>query len=125
LETYNQAIRVVARSGFPQATALANERAGLFAKRSGCDNTTWWSQVYLRKARDTYAEWGAQVKVRELEMEFAGDWITADNREVHRSSNIKGRERFDPKNSEVHHSDDVFYLSGGTVCLDNLNCCES
>jgi hypothetical protein len=120
---YDRAIRLASRSGFPQAGALAiNERAGLFSKRRcRCESTTWWTSVYLITARDTYTEWGAQVKAQQLEKLF-GDWMTDENLETKTmSSNIKGRARFNRLNSSAHHSDDLFYLSGDEASKDSAD----
>lgn len=63
LERYEQAIAVADECDFVQHQALANELFGRFWLERG--NRTI-AAVYLHAARDHYARWGAQAKVRSL-----------------------------------------------------------
>ncbi|WFU84409.1 AAA family ATPase [Bradyrhizobium sp. CIAT3101] len=61
---YEQAIRSARTGGLVHSEALANEIAGRFYAMHGFDKI---ARVYLRDARDGYAVWGADGKVRQLE----------------------------------------------------------
>jgi PAS domain S-box-containing protein len=67
LDLYDRAIAAAADSGFLKIEALANELGGGYwlgrKKRE-------LALVYLRRARDLYARWGATRKVEELEADF-------------------------------------------------------
>ena len=61
---YDLACMHLSRSGWFDRRALAWECAGRFYLRN---NMTQVAEVYLRKARDAYATWGARVKVGQLD----------------------------------------------------------
>ncbi|HUL06115.1 MAG TPA: PAS domain S-box protein [Candidatus Acidoferrum sp.] len=61
---YEQAIRSARDNGFVQNAAIAYERASTFYRARGFDD---FAVTYLRKARDCYARWGADGKVRQLD----------------------------------------------------------
>jgi PAS domain S-box-containing protein len=61
---YEQAIRSARANGFIHNEALAYELAARFYAARGFEE---FAQVYLRKARDGYARWGADGKVRQLD----------------------------------------------------------
>jgi PAS domain S-box-containing protein len=63
---YEQAIHLAATSGLVQNQAIANELAARFSRSLGLDST---ATVQLREARDGYARWGADAKVKQLEAE--------------------------------------------------------
>lgn len=102
---YDDAVKAAARSGFNQACALANERAGLMCIRF--DET--WAQLYLKNAVNSYSEWGAMIKVEQLQSQHAERDI-APTKQRHRS-NLKGRAKYDSANTEQHRSSDCFELS--------------
>jgi PAS domain S-box-containing protein len=64
IRLYDEAIRAAHAGGFVQNEALANETAGRFYLRRGTQTT---GLAHLRNARDGYALWGAEGKVRQLE----------------------------------------------------------
>ncbi|MCP3475613.1 AAA family ATPase [Bradyrhizobium sp. CCGUVB1N3] len=64
---YEQAIRSARDNGFVQNEALAYELAARFHAARGFDDI---AHLYLRNARDNYARWGADGKVRQLEDTF-------------------------------------------------------
>lgn len=64
---YEQAIRSARDNGFVQNEALAYELASAFYRDRGFDRI---ADAYLRDARDDYARWGAQGKVRQLEQRY-------------------------------------------------------
>ena len=64
MDLYEQAIRSAKRNGFVHSEALAYELAGQFHAARGFETI---SHAYLRNARDGYARWGADGKVRQLE----------------------------------------------------------
>lgn len=62
---YEQAIRSAGQYDFVQNEGLANELAARFYAARGFDTI---ADAYLRKARDCYHRWGAEGKVRQLEL---------------------------------------------------------
>jgi predicted ATPase len=111
-QMYDAAIKSASRSGFMHARALANERACIFVVDSGSAKMRGWDGAYLKEARDLYAEWGASVKVEQLEQTYA--WLMgSDEVRLRVSSHIKGRARFDTKAKARHRSTDCFELSSG------------
>jgi predicted ATPase/signal transduction histidine kinase/CheY-like chemotaxis protein len=61
---YDEAIRSAQGRGFVQRSALANELASRYHRRSGSD---FIADAYLREARALYARWGAEGKVRQID----------------------------------------------------------
>jgi signal transduction histidine kinase len=66
-EGYEEAIEGAIEGGFLGDAAVATELAGRHALSRGRART---ADLYLRKARERYARWGATAKVRALEEEF-------------------------------------------------------
>jgi predicted ATPase/signal transduction histidine kinase len=66
LRLYGQAMASAQQNGFVQNEALAAELASRFCRSRGLD---WVATTYLRKARDCYALWGAEGKVRQLDQQ--------------------------------------------------------
>ncbi len=64
MHLYEQAIQSARDSGFIQNEGLAYELAAAFYRARGFDS---FADTYLRQARDCYARWGADGKVRQLE----------------------------------------------------------
>ena len=64
---YESAIRSARDNGFIHNEAIAYELASRFYAARGFDE---FSRAYLRHARDNYARWGADGKVRQLEDAF-------------------------------------------------------
>ena len=64
---YESAIRSARESGFIHNEAIAYERASHFYAARGFED---FARLYLRHARDRYARWGADGKVRQLENTF-------------------------------------------------------
>ena len=62
---YEQAIRSARANGFVNNEALAYETASRFYAARGLEDI---AEVYLMKARDGYRRWGADGKVRQLEL---------------------------------------------------------
>jgi PAS domain S-box-containing protein len=62
---YEQAIRSAHATGFVHNEGVANELAAHFYKARGFDKI---ADTYLRDARDCYLQWGADGKVRQLDM---------------------------------------------------------
>lgn len=62
--SYDEAIRSAEQNSLPQVEALACECAASFHKTSG---RTTIADAYLQRAREAYARWGADGKVRQLE----------------------------------------------------------
>jgi predicted ATPase/GAF domain-containing protein len=68
MRAYEHAIRSARTHGFIQIEALANEVAARFYRARGFDTS---AGAYLRAARDAYARWGADAKVRALDKVLA------------------------------------------------------
>ncbi len=64
---YEQAIRSAREQGFVQNEGLAYELAALFYAARGFDDI---AHLYLRRARQCYARWGADGKVRQLDERY-------------------------------------------------------
>jgi len=64
-DLYEQAVRSAHTQGFVHNEALANERAGCFYAARGFEKI---AATYLRDARNGYRRWGADGKVRQLEL---------------------------------------------------------
>jgi transcriptional regulator with GAF, ATPase, and Fis domain/serine/threonine protein kinase len=62
--SYEQAIRSARENGFVQNEALAYELASSFHRARGYEQI---ADLYLREARSSYARWGADGKVEQLE----------------------------------------------------------
>jgi PAS domain S-box-containing protein len=73
---YDQAIRSARANGFIHQEALANELAARFHMARGLEDI---ADMYLRKARSCYQNWGADGKVRqldELHPNLREEWLT-------------------------------------------------
>ena len=70
---YDQAIASAKENEFIQNEALANE---LTAKFWETKNKPEFAQIYLKKARYAYQQWGALAKVRDLEAKYSQLLIT-------------------------------------------------
>ena len=68
MRLYEQAIQSARENGFPQNEGLAYERAAAFYRMRGFIP---FADTYLQRARDCYAQWGADGKVRQLETAYA------------------------------------------------------
>ena len=66
-DLYDEAIEAASEGGFVHDAAVASELAGRHALSRGRIRI---ADLYLRKARERYARWGAAEKVRALEEEF-------------------------------------------------------
>jgi predicted ATPase/signal transduction histidine kinase len=66
-DLYDEAIEAASDGGFVHDAAVASELAGRYALSRGRIRI---ADLYLRKARERYARWGAAEKVRALEEEF-------------------------------------------------------
>ncbi len=66
-DLYDEAIESASEGGFVHDAAVASELAGRHALSRGRIRI---ADLYLRKARERYARWGAAEKVRALEEEF-------------------------------------------------------
>ncbi len=64
---YEQAIQSGRDNGFVQDEAVAFELASRFYRQRGFTTS---ADAYLRKARDCYARWGAEGKVRQLDQKY-------------------------------------------------------
>jgi predicted ATPase/signal transduction histidine kinase/tRNA A-37 threonylcarbamoyl transferase component Bud32 len=64
LRAYEQAVRLARESGHVHLEAIACERAASFHAARGFATS---ARAYLREARDGFARWGAEGKVRALE----------------------------------------------------------
>jgi predicted ATPase/signal transduction histidine kinase len=64
MDLYERAIRSARANGFVHNEALAHEVAARFYAARGFEE---FARVYLRSARDGYARWGADGKVRQLD----------------------------------------------------------
>ncbi len=64
MRLYEQSIQSATSNGFVHHEALAHEVAARFYSMRGFVTT---SDAYLQKARDAYARWGAEAKVRQLD----------------------------------------------------------
>jgi PAS domain S-box-containing protein len=67
LRLYEQAIQSSRENGLVHNEGLAYERAAEFCRAHGFDSFT---DSHLRKARDCYARWGADGKVRQLDERY-------------------------------------------------------
>ena len=61
---YEEAIRTAQENGFVQNEGVANELAAQFYRKRGIEKA---AHSYLRDARHSYLQWGAQGKVRQLD----------------------------------------------------------
>jgi PAS domain S-box-containing protein len=66
-QLYEQAIRSAREHGFVQNEGLARESAARFYAARGFDDI---AHLYLRRARQCYARWGADGKVRQLDERY-------------------------------------------------------
>src|SRR6202012_886072 len=66
-DLFDEAIELASEGGFVHDAAVASELAGRHALARGRIRI---ADLYLRKARERYARWGAAEKVRALEEEF-------------------------------------------------------
>jgi PAS domain S-box-containing protein len=64
--SYEQAVRLARQYGLVQNEAIANETAARFYRAQGLDSI---ATMYLREARACYARWGADGKVKQLELQ--------------------------------------------------------
>lgn len=64
MRLYEHAIRSAREHGFVQNEAMAYERASAFYRTRGFET---FADTYLRKARDGFARWGADGKVRQID----------------------------------------------------------
>ncbi|WP_204340898.1 hypothetical protein, partial [Rhizobium ruizarguesonis] len=64
LEFYEEAIRSARTYGFIQNEAISNELASRLCVARGLTTST---ESFLRNARTSYAKWGAQPKVRQID----------------------------------------------------------
>ena len=69
MRMYEKAILSSRTSGFVHNEALAYERASAFYRMRGFDQ---FADTYLRNARDCYASWGADGKVKQLVRLYPG-----------------------------------------------------
>ena len=67
MRLYEQAIQSSRENGLVHNEGLAYERAAEFCRAHGFDSFT---DSHLRKARDCYARWGADGKVRQLDQRY-------------------------------------------------------
>lgn len=77
-DLYEKAVRSAHAQGFVHNEAIANERAGYFYAARGFETI---AIAYLRDARSCYLRWGADAKVRQLEVlypQIIGDGATSD-----------------------------------------------
>ncbi|WP_322044201.1 AAA family ATPase [Paraburkholderia sp. J67] len=66
-QEYERAIELARENGQPHYEAMARECSAHFYRQRGLTSV---AQACLRSARDAYARWGAEAKVRSLEQEF-------------------------------------------------------
>ncbi|MFM0232093.1 trifunctional serine/threonine-protein kinase/ATP-binding protein/sensor histidine kinase [Paraburkholderia sediminicola] len=64
MRLYEQAIRSAREHDFVQNEAIAYERASAFYRTRGFET---FADTYMRKARDCFARWGADGKVRQID----------------------------------------------------------
>ncbi|MFL9960084.1 AAA family ATPase [Paraburkholderia sediminicola] len=64
MRLYEQAIRSAREHGFVQNEAIAYERASAFYRTRGFETI---ADTYMRKARECFARWGADGKVRQID----------------------------------------------------------
>jgi PAS domain S-box-containing protein len=64
MRLYEQAIRSARKHHFVQNEAIAYERASAFYRTRGFETI---ADTYMRKARDCFARWGADGKVRQID----------------------------------------------------------
>jgi PAS domain S-box-containing protein len=64
MRLYEQAIRSAREHDFVQNEAIAYERASVFYRTRGFETI---ADTYIRKARDCFARWGADGKVRQID----------------------------------------------------------
>jgi PAS domain S-box-containing protein len=67
MDLYERAIRSARTNGFVHNEALANELAARFYAVRGLETV---ARAHLRNARDGYARWGAEGKVRQLDQQY-------------------------------------------------------
>lgn len=74
-KAFDAAISAAGRSGFLNNRALANERAGIYFLSQ---NDSTWASTYLRRASETYREWGAAAKTKQLFEKYGATLSHAD-----------------------------------------------
>jgi hypothetical protein len=67
IDCYEQAVRLAQDSQFLQEEALAQELAGQFHLARG---QQFLARLYLRESVQSYRQWGALAKVRDLENRY-------------------------------------------------------
>ncbi len=108
---YESAIRSAHANGFIHNEALANEIAARFYEARGLETI---ANVYLRDARDLYAQWGADGKVRQLDRRFP-----------HLGTESRGASTAGTIGTPVEHLDlatviNISQAVSGEIVLDNL-----
>ena len=102
-EKYDQAISLLARSGMTHFCAIACEQAGRFLQ-----GDQYWSEVYIRRSVRLFEEWGAVVKVKALEAEFAFIEPSKLSRDDWAVLSVRGRKRFDVASHSFNFLPDSF-----------------
>jgi PAS domain S-box-containing protein len=67
MELFEQAIKLARENGFVQNEAIGYELASRFFRQRGFEVM---ADTYLREARSGYARWGAEGKVRQLDLRY-------------------------------------------------------
>ena len=85
---FDGAISAAMRSGFTNYAAIACERAAEFMSAS---SDSFWSEIYISKARDCYFLWGAGAKVCQLEGTYK---LPEESRRTETSWSSRAEKRF-------------------------------
>jgi hypothetical protein len=98
---YDEVISVTARLGFLDSHAIAIERLGVYFL---AQEDTYNASNYLGRAREAYRRWGADGKVKQLQVKYQGLLDDDDTGAQGISSNLKGRARLGDYSKEVHQN---------------------
>ena len=90
---YDEAILASGKIGILHLHALGNERAGIFFLEHG---ESYWSLVYLERAREIYSGWQAEAKVRDMTTKYATLFGSSSNTSHNAplSMNVHAKTRF-------------------------------
>ena len=89
MKLYEQSIESAREQGFTQNEGIANELASRFYRFSGFATS---ADAYLRQARNCYQRWGADRKVKELDLK---------NRRLHHGERVGETKNFDARIADL------------------------
>lgn len=112
---YDDAISQLLRTGFIHYGAVANERAGDFMFRR---NDSYWAEQYLSRSAALYRQWGALVKVEQLQMKYPF-LVHSEHQFASPEVTVHGRKRYS------HVVDSLRHVSGEMSLEETLEAVSS